>query len=146
MKRALQRRTKGEKDMKSKKFVFYVSSLSKGGAQRVILNLTESLLKKGHHVVIVTTMVCQPEYDLPEGARRIFSDITEEETTTNRVINFIRRFRKLRNIWKNERPDVLVSFIGKNNFMKFFQKFTGYSKNTVSKSFFTYRSKKTCRQ
>lgn len=117
LKRALQKRTKGEKDMKSKKFVFYVSSLSKGGAQRVILNLTESLLKKGHHVVIVTTMVCQPEYDLPEGARRIFSDITEEETTTNRVINFIRRFRKLRNIWKNERPDVLVSFIGKNNFM-----------------------------
>ena len=95
--------------MKSKKFVFYVSSLSKGGAQRVILNLTESLLKKGHQVVIVTTIVYQPEYDLPEGASRIFSDITEEEITDNRLVNFKRRFMKLRNIWKSEKPDVLYS-------------------------------------
>ena len=103
--------------MKSKKFVFYVNSLGKGGAQRVILNLTESLLAKGHQVTIVTTMVVESEYDLPDGAGRIFSDITEEEITNSRIVNFKRRFMKLRNIWKNEKPDVIVSFIGKNNFM-----------------------------
>ena len=108
--------TKG-KDMKSKKFVFYVHSLIKGGAQRVILNLTESLLAKGHQVTIVTTTVYHPEYELPDGATRIFSDITEDEITNNRIVNFKRRFMKLRNIWKSERPDVIVSFIGKNNFM-----------------------------
>lgn len=103
--------------MKSKKFVFYVSSLSKGGAQRVILNLTESLLAKEHEVTIVTTMSGESEYDLPDGATRIFSDITEEEITNNRIVNFKRRFMKLRNIWKSEKADVIVSFIGKNNFM-----------------------------
>lgn len=103
--------------MKTKKFVFYVNSLIKAGAQRVIINLTESLLEKGHQVVIVTTTIYEPEYDLPEGAKRIFPDITGEEITNSRIVNFIRRFKKLRNVWKSEKPDVIVSFIGKNNFM-----------------------------
>lgn len=103
--------------MKSKKFVFYVNSLIKAGAQRVIINLTESLISKGHQVVIVTTTIYEPEYDLPEGAKRIFPDITEEEITGNRIVNFKRRFMKLRNVWKTEKPDVIISFIGKNNFM-----------------------------
>ena len=103
--------------MNSKKFVFYVNSLIKAGAQRVILNLTESLLKKGHQVTIVTTLVYETEYELPKGAKRIISDIGEDEITSNRITNLKRRFLKLRNIWKSEQPDVIISFIGKNNFM-----------------------------
>ena len=103
--------------MQSKKFVFYVNSLIKAGAQRVIINLTESLLSKGHQVVIVTTTIYEPEYDLPKGAKRIFPDLTKEEITGNRIANFKRRFMKLRNVWKTEQPDVIVSFIGKYNFM-----------------------------
>lgn len=103
--------------MKSKKIMFYISSLAKAGAQRVILNLTESLLAKGHQVTIVTTAIVENEYELPLGAGRIISDIQGEEITSNRVTNLKNRFMKLRNIWKLEQPDVIVSFIGKNNFM-----------------------------
>ena len=103
--------------MKSKKIMFYISSLAKAGAQRVILNLTESLLAKGHAVTIVTTAIVENEYELPAGAKRIISDISEEEITSNRVTNLKNRFCKLRNIWKSEKPDVIISFIGKNNFM-----------------------------
>lgn len=103
--------------MNSKKIVFYVNSLIKAGAQRVILNLTESLLKKGHQVTIVTTLVYETEYELPKGAKRIISDIEESEVTSNRITNLKNRFMKLRNIWKSEKPDVIISFIGKNNFM-----------------------------
>lgn len=103
--------------MKSKKIMFYISSLAKAGAQRVILNLTESLLKNGHKVYIVTTMVAEDEYPLPEGAKRIVSDIQEEEITSNRIVNLKKRFCKLRNIWKKGNPDIIISFIGKNNFM-----------------------------
>lgn len=103
--------------MESKKIVFYISSLAKAGAQRVILNLTESLLAKGHRVTIVTTAEVENEYELPNGAKRIISDIGKEETTDNRILNLKRRFCKLRGIWKSEKPDVIVSFIGKNNFM-----------------------------
>jgi len=103
--------------MKSKKIMFYISSLAKAGAQRVIINLTESLLKKGHQVTIVTTAKAENEYELPKGAKRIISDIEEKEITSDRIKNLKNRFYKLRNIWKNEKPDVIVSFIGKNNFM-----------------------------
>lgn len=103
--------------MNSKKIMFYISSLAKAGAQRVIINLTEGLLAKGHQVTIVTTAIVENEYELPEGARRIISDIQEEEITTSRVSNLKNRFLKLRNIWKMGKPDVIVSFIGKNNFM-----------------------------
>ncbi len=103
--------------MEPKKIVFYISSLAKAGAQRVILNLTESLLSKGHQVTIVTTAEVENEYELPGGAKRVISDIGKEEITKNRILNLKRRFCKLRNIWKMEKPDVIVSFIGKNNFM-----------------------------
>ena len=103
--------------MKTKKIMFYIGSLAKAGAQRVIINLTESLLAKGHQVTIVTTGAVENEYDLPVGADRIISDIQEEEITDNRIINLKNRFLKLRNIWKTEKPDIIISFIGKNNFM-----------------------------
>lgn len=103
--------------MKSKKIMFYIGSLAKAGAQRVIINLTESFLAKGHQVTIVTTGIVENEYELPKGAGRIISDIQVEEITNSRMTNLKKRFCKLRNIWKSEKPDVIVSFIGKNNFM-----------------------------
>ena len=103
--------------MNSKKIMFYIASLAKGGAQRVILNLTESLVSKGHQVTIVTTGMVENEYELPTGAKRILSDIQDSEITSNRILNLKNRFMKLRSIWQKENPDVIISFIGKNNFM-----------------------------
>ena len=100
-----------------KKVVFYTGNLSKGGAQRVIINLAESLVEKGYPVTIVTIVKGADEYELPQGINRVYSDITGEEISGNRIKNFIARFQKLRGIWKQENAGVIVSFIGKNNFM-----------------------------
>lgn len=100
-----------------KKIVFYTASLAKGGAQRVIVNLAESLVKKGYPVTIVTTMKGEQEYVISDKINRVYSDITEEETTSNRIKNFVARFLKLRRIWRQEDAGVIVAFIGKNNFM-----------------------------
>ena len=51
----------------------------------------------------------------PEGIRRIYSDPLREELERGRVRGFCARFRRLRAIWKQERPDVILSFIGYNN-------------------------------
>lgn len=99
------------------KIIFYVGSLTKGGAQRVIINLTESLLEKGYGITIVTTVKERDEYELPKGAKRKISDLTEKEINKSRLINLGSRLKKLRRIWKEEKPDLIVSFIGKNNFM-----------------------------
>ena len=103
--------------MRKKKIVFYIGSLAKAGAQRVIINLTRYLLDRGYDITIVTTAKETNEYHLPENTVRIISDLTEEETGNNRLTNLKNRMKKLRNIWKREKPDLIVSFIGKNNFM-----------------------------
>lgn len=100
-----------------KRIVFYTGNLGKGGAQRVIINLSEYLVKKGYPVTIVTITSIENEYPLPENVKRVYSDITEEEMSDNRIKNFIARLQKLRRIWKEEEAGAIVSFIGKNNFM-----------------------------
>lgn len=94
-----------------------IGALCKGGAEHVLVNLADYLIKQGHQVLVVTQYQKENEYSLNEEARRIISDISEDEITNNRVINFVRRFCKLRRIWTKENPDVILSFIGKNNIM-----------------------------
>lgn len=95
----------------------YISSMRKGGAERVIANLAQYLDEKGYHVVLVTTHKVEIEYEVPETVKRILSEPDECELQGGRIRNFLTRFRKLRRIWKEEKPDVIISFIGKNNIM-----------------------------
>ncbi len=95
----------------------YISSLRKGGAERVIANLASYLDGKDYRVVIVTTHKAEIEYTVPDTVIRRISEPDEEELKGGRISNFIARCRKLRNIWKEEKPDVILSFIGKNNMM-----------------------------
>lgn len=94
-----------------------IGALTKGGSERVLVNLADNLSEKGYSVTMVTQYKRENEYPLNAKVNRVISDIAEGETTGNRAINFKRRFCKLRSIWKREKPDVILSFIGKNNMM-----------------------------
>ncbi len=94
-----------------------IGALTKGGTERVLVNLSEYLINNGVMVTVVTQYQKENEYPLNPRVKRILSDITKEECSKSRIINFRRRFFKLRNIWKQEKPDVILSFIGKNNMM-----------------------------
>ena len=122
----------------------YIGSLQKGGAERVMANLAEYLYSQGWKVTFVTTYFCPPEYAPPhrlwdeqtgepyderlgtasgdpkdpvqgDGIRRIYSDPPQEQLSRGRIRGFCARYRVLRKIWKKERPDVILSFIGYNN-------------------------------
>ena len=95
----------------------YISSMRKGGAERGIANLAQYFDEKGYRVVLVTTHKVEIEYEVPENVKRILSEPDRNELQGGRIRNFRMRFRKLRRIWKEEKPDVIVSFIGKNNIM-----------------------------
>ena len=100
-----------------KKIAFYIGSLRKGGAERVFVNLADYFQKEGYRVLMVTQYQKEEEYDLPDGVERILSDIGEEKVSPSRVVNFFRRLNKLHVIWKEHKPDLVLSCIGKNNFM-----------------------------
>lgn len=95
----------------------YISSLRKGGAERVMANLADHLSGRGYRVVLVTTHKAAEEYPVSAKVCRLISEPGDEELKRGRIGNFIARFQKLRNIWKKESPDVILSFIGKNNIM-----------------------------
>lgn len=94
-----------------------IGALSRGGSERVLVNLAEYLVNRGWRVTLVTQYRKNGEYPLNPAIERVISDIAPEETGRSRVLNFIRRFRKLRKIWKKQKPDLILSFIGKNNIM-----------------------------
>lgn len=100
-----------------KKIAFYIGSLRKGGAERVFINLAQFFQEEGYRVVMVTQYQKENEYNLPDKIPRVISDIGEDEVSASRVVNFFRRLNKLHAIWKRERPDIVLSCIGKNNFM-----------------------------
>ena len=57
-----------------------------------------------------------PEGGEKDGIKRIFSALLKSEQKS-RAENFRLRKQKLTNIWRELRPDVVLSFIGKNNIM-----------------------------
>lgn len=95
---------------------FYIGSLKKGGAERVFVNLAGYFAGQGYRVTMVTQYKKENEYELPEGVSRVISDITPEEEG-GRIANIWRRYRKLRRIFGRLQADVVLSAIGKNNFM-----------------------------
>lgn len=100
-----------------KKIAFYIGSLGKGGAERVIRNLAQYFKSEGYDVYMVTKLKEKDEYDLDPSIQRIIADITPEEETGRRIGNLSARVKKLRRIWSDIKPDIIVSFIRKNNLM-----------------------------
>lgn len=100
-----------------KKICFLVNSLKRGGAERVIANLAEYFWIEGYCVKIVTPIQEKEEYSVNTEIGRIMSEPPKERLHGNRIHNFLVRLRYLRNIWKQEKPDIIISFIGKVNMM-----------------------------
>lgn len=104
--------------MEQKKHIAMLSaSLIKGGSERVLVNLADYFIRQGYEVTMVTQYKKDNEYEINPQIRRVISDITDEEAGRSRVGNFIKRFGKLRKVWKELSPDIILSFIGKNNMM-----------------------------
>lgn len=100
-----------------KRIVLFISSLQKGGSERVMVNLAEYFHEKKYDVILVTQYQKENEYSISSEIRRVYSEPDESMLRGGRFHNFCVRFRMLRKIWNAYRPDVILSFLGKNNLM-----------------------------
>ena len=100
-----------------KTIAFYIGSLERGGAERVIVNLAGYFQNEGYKVYVVTKMKETDEYALLDGVIRVVADLDDEELKKSRIQNLYLRVHKLRKVWKEIKPDIIVSFIRKNNVM-----------------------------
>lgn len=98
-----------------KKILFYIYSLNKGGAERVLLTLADKLNKdENTEIVIVTDTVDEREYKLPQGIRRINLEETSVFVNLAKLnVKFkgIARLLSFRKVCRNEAPDKIVAFM-----------------------------------
>lgn len=100
-----------------KRIVLFISSLQKGGSERVMVNLAEYFHDRKYDVILVTQYQKEREYRILPEIRRVYSEPDESRLQGGRLQNFCVRFGALREIWKAYKPDVILSFLGKNNLM-----------------------------
>ena len=82
------------------------------GAQRVMANLSFLLVKQDVDLLLINDYAVskEEEIDLPNQARRIILD-DEKNCKFKKLRKNFYRIKKLRNILKNERPDIVLSFL-----------------------------------
>jgi glycosyltransferase involved in cell wall biosynthesis len=82
-----------------------------------MVNLAEYFHRNNYEVILVTQYKQDVEYNINPKISRIYSEPEENLLNNSRLHNFRIRFKTLRNIWKTYKPDIILSFLGKNNLM-----------------------------
>lgn len=97
------------------KIIFFISSLNKGGAQRVMVNLANNFAKLGHDVGIITLASKKIDsFSLNPLIKRIELDLLSKNIGINKFFANYKRLSVLRQTLKNENPNVVVAFIHSN--------------------------------
>ena len=97
-----------------KRILFYIDSLYRGGAQRVMANLITYFSAK-YSVILVNDFIPVQKsllYPIPDSVKRIY---LRKSIRGNHIIKNISRIFNLRKTIKKECPDVVLSFLGNPN-------------------------------
>lgn len=97
-----------------KKIMFYINAIHDGGAERVMINLADYFSRQGYKTILVTSFRDTWEYTVPNAVKRI--TLEEHEIKQSKLKRNITRIKKLRKFCKDEKPDILVSFMAEPNF------------------------------
>ncbi len=99
------------------KVLFCIDSLTKGGAERVISNLSNYLVKKEENEINVLTILnTKVQYEFDERVK-ISSLEDEKIEKLNKVSKFIQRIKKMRQYIKENNPDVILAFLPYTSFI-----------------------------
>jgi glycosyltransferase involved in cell wall biosynthesis len=99
------------------KILLVIPGLTAGGAERVLVLLTEGLLAQGYGVDVVTVFGRQHDfYPLPKGVQRIALDLGGDTSrVVDKLAGNLRRITGLRRAIRAAAPDVVISFLSETN-------------------------------
>ena len=104
---------KGE--IMKKTIVFYIATLTRGGAERVIVNLANYFYGQGYEVYMVTLEPDEGLYPMEDGIHKVVLDTTQGDGVVGRIKGALERITKVRKLLRDTGAQALVSFIGKTN-------------------------------
>lgn len=96
------------------KILFYINSLNTGGAERAIANTASYFAEHGWDTILLTSFRLENEYDYSNKVRRM--SIENEQIAQSRLKRNLSRIWVLRKICKEEKVDIIVSFMAEPNF------------------------------
>ncbi len=100
----------------NKKAVFILGGLGKGGAERVVANLSNYLVDNGYEIDIITLLSKERRYNLDERVHVI--DFSSEKRADFKM--FFKWIPKLRGYFKRNKDRTIISFFVKVNFVVIF--------------------------
>lgn len=99
--------------LKNKKILCHINNMGRGGAERVMSVLMDSMVGDGTEVILVTLDRVKDEYVVDEKVKRI--EIDSQITFSNGASRFAKRVKQLKRIIKEQKPDLVLSFCSKEN-------------------------------
>lgn len=109
-----------------KNITFVIGSLlHAGGGERVLVLVANELVKRSYNVnIIIFSKNLNSFYELDQKIKVIYSNAYVEHTTLyNRVINIFKKIKTMRNIIKNLKTHVLISFMAYANLLSIIANF-----------------------
>ena len=96
-----------------KKLLFYIDRRSRGGAQRVMVELANYFAAAREYEVIFATQMESPEngYALGDGVREIVLKNSATGSALGKISRMARRVKDLKELCKKENPDLVISFL-----------------------------------
>ena len=93
--------------------MFYINAIHEGGAERVLVNLAHQFALQDNECILTTSFVDNWEYPIGENVKRIscFEKPIKGAIKRNYLL-----IKKLHKLVKQEKPDVLISFMAEPNF------------------------------
>lgn len=92
-----------------KTLLFYINSLRRGGAERVMLELAQRFAGEGWRSVLVTSYRAPDEYPVPESVLRL--TLEEEMRIHPSPAQNLARIGKLRRLCREYKPAALIAFM-----------------------------------
>lgn len=96
------------------KILFYINSLGRGGAERVMCNLATAFSEHNHESIIVTSFLVDKEYSIGNKVKRI--SLFREKLSCGFLARNFRLTSELRKHIRIEQPDVVVAFMAEPNY------------------------------
>ena len=117
-------------EIASLKIIFYINSLNTGGAERALANTASYFAEHGWDTILLTSFRLENEYSYSDKVYRI--SIENEQIVQSCLKRNLSRIWMLRKICKEERADVLVSFMREPNLRAILATIGLQIKNVVS--------------
>lgn len=99
-----------------RKVLFHLNCFEQGGAERVVSNLVNQLVKQDYEIIAATEWQGEVEFWLDERVQRVHVGLRKEDEKKNRMLKIWLRFKYLRDLIKKEQPDVVISFTRRPNY------------------------------